>query len=287
VTAERKSAADTEMISEEDEILAMIFGGRRIRENLEVAIAEGRVIRRPDGRLSLPAAVPAMQFNNGAPFERDCGFLNRFLFASIYNKSAVPLGCAACYKVKIETQTMRQMMAVKKIADGSDFRAKSGAEVDRRENQSLYSTYFYLTGLDEARKVFKQVRAKVDADPTLGPSIKVIIKRGCTNYEHACGPSNRYTFDPRLEEIETYFRERYALSERNPLPARKYRDAATLLATARIAFSIGDNTYTDFTGGQEICPPTVNYDPDETDDDPASILDPAPKASRSSDSDRP
>jgi hypothetical protein len=267
MTTQSENDADARVSSEEEEILSMKFGGRTIRENLEAAITAGHVIRLPDGKLSLPETAPAMQFINKGTFDRDCAFLNRFMFSNVYSKSSVPLGCAACYKVKVETQTMRQLMAVKKIADGFDYRAKSGAEVDRPDNQSLYSTYFYLTGLDQAREVYKQVRAKVDADPALGPSIKVIIKRGCTNYEHACGPSNRYTFDPRLEAVEVYFRKRYAPPKRPPMPARKYRDASTLLETASIAFRIGDNTYKDFTGGQEVFPPTVSYDPDGTDDE--------------------
>ena len=267
MTTESEKDAAPRVSSEEEEILAMKFGGRTIGENLEAAIAAGHVIRLSDGKLSLPEIAPTKQFSNEGSFERDCTFLNRFLFKNIYSKSTVPIGCAACYKVKVETQTMRQLMAAKKIADGFDFRAKSGAEVDRPDNQSLYSTYFYLTGLDEARKVYKQVRALADADPALGPSIKVTIKRGCTNYEHACGPSDSYTFDPRLEVVEAYLRKRYVPPKRPPMPEKKYQDAATLLETARIAFRIGDQTYKEFTGGREMFPPTVSYDPDGKNDD--------------------
>ena len=270
VTTQSESDADARMSGEEEEqeILSMKFGGRTIRESLEAAIAAGRVIRHPDGKLSLPPGPPMhpRQFTNGGKLDRDCTFLNPFMFQTLYNESSVPLGCAACYKLKVETQTMRQLMAVKKIADGFEYRARSAAEVDRRDNPSLYSTYFYLTGLDQAREVYKQVRAKVDAAPALGPSIKMIIKRGYTNYEHACGPSDRYTFDPRLEAVEMYFRKRYAPPTRPPRPARKYRDAVALLDTARIAFRIGDKTYKDFTGGQEVFPPTVSYDPDGIDE---------------------
>jgi hypothetical protein len=156
---------------------------------------------------------------------------------------------------------MRQLMAVKNIAQSFACRAKSAAEVDRPENQSLYASYFYLTGLDRARAVYREVRAKVGADPALGPTVKVIIKRGCTNYEHACGPSDRYTFDPRLTDVEEYFRARYRGPKTVSVLAKKYRDAATLLEIARTAHRIGDNTYKDFTGGKEIFPPTVSYDP--------------------------
>jgi hypothetical protein len=100
-------------------------------------------------------------------------------------------------------------MAVKDIAQNYLWRAKSGSEVDRQENQSLYSAYFYLLGLDKARAVYRKLRGEIDADPKLGPAVKIVIKRGCTNYEQACGPSDRYTFDPRRKRIEEYFRSRF------------------------------------------------------------------------------
>ncbi len=255
---------------ENDEILSMRIGGKTIGENLEAAIASGRVVRREDGRLSLPQTPPELKLSNNKPFGRDCSFLNSFMFKQIYGGACVPVGCAACYKVKVETRTMREMMAVEKIAEQFECRAKTAPEVDRPGNQSLYSSYFYLTGLDQARATYKEVRAKVDADPVLGSSVKVVIKRGCTNYEHACGPSNRYTFDPRLKDVEAHFHERYVRREPVSGPARKYRDAITLLEIARVAYRIGDNTYKDFTGGKEIFPATVTYDPDGSDEDNSS-----------------
>lgn len=252
---------------DDEQILSMKFGGKTIGENLEAAIAAGRVIRRADGKLTLRPTRPGVGFNNDKPFGRDCRFLKQFMFEHVYGKSCVPVGCAACYKVKVESQTMRQLMAVKAIAEGFDCSAKSAPEVDSPENQALFASYFYLTGLDEARAVYKEVRAKVDADAALGPSVKVIIKRGCTNYEHACGPSDRYTFDPRLEDIEAHFRDRYLQPEPAPMPARKYRDAATLLEIVRTAYRIGDNTYKDFTDGKEVFPATVSYDPNGSDEE--------------------
>jgi hypothetical protein len=85
-----------------------------------------------------------------------------------------------------------------------------------------------------------------------------VIKRGCTNYEHACGPSDQYTFDPRLAAVEDYFEERFVSP---PKQEKKYRDAKTLLDLIRIAYRIGDDTYKDFTDGKEVFPPVVTYDP--------------------------
>lgn len=248
--------------AEEERILSMRFGGRTVRENLGAAIAEGRVVRNPDGSLSLPAYKnPEHTFVHGS-FEPDCEFLNRFLFSQVYGEKAVPFGCRDCYKVKVETTSLRQLIAAKDLAETFACASKSGSEVDRPETQALYGTYFFLLGLDKARAVYAKLRAAIDNDPRLGPSTKVVIKRGCTNYERACGPSDKYTFDPRQAEVEAYFRSRFRSAAIASTLRQKLKDALILLNLVRIAYRIGDRTYKDFTGGKEFLPPTVDYAPD-------------------------
>ncbi|HUE11959.1 MAG TPA: hypothetical protein VMQ54_13500, partial [Steroidobacteraceae bacterium] len=186
-----------------------------------------------------------------------------FMFNHVYDKKAVPISCRDCYKVKVTPSTLRQMMAVKEIADGFSCAAKSGAEVDNHENQSLYGTYFFLLGLDKARAVFRKLRGMIDADPKLGPAVKMVIKRGCTSFEHSCGPSDRYTFDPRLADVEAYFWRRFVRTKSETVFRKKQINAANLMTMVRKAYRIGDDTYKDFTGGKELYPPTVTYDPND------------------------
>jgi hypothetical protein len=251
---------------DDDSILSIEIGGKSIGAYLEVAIASGRVIQRPDGKFEL-AEVPSRStdlFNDGE-FPRPCLFLNKFMFTHIYGAKAVPSGCRDCYKVKVTSATLRQLIAVKKISEDFSCLAKSTADVNYHGNQSLYATYFYLLGLDKARAIYHQVRAKIVGEPKLGVGVKMVIKRGCTNYEHACGPSNRYTFDPRLADIERYFWSRFVSkkSEQGRGADKKY-DAMKLLELVRTAYRIGDDTYKDFTGGKDLYPPTITYDPDES-----------------------
>ena len=250
------------------DILATRFDDRTVGEHLAAAVADGHVLRNADGTLSLPRSPPAVDFTNDVPFARNCAFLNSFLFKHIYGSARVPAGCAECYKVKVDTRTMRALMAVKTILEDVPYPGKSVAEVDRRDNASLFASYLYTTGLGEARMAFEELRAKVDAHPALGPTVKMTIKRGCTNYERACGPSDRYAFDPRQKDVEAYFRKRFRRAAA-PRPAREYLDAAALLEMARAAFRIGDETYKEFTGGKEILPATVSYAPKESVDGPS------------------
>jgi hypothetical protein len=91
----------------------------------------------------------------------------------------------------------------------------------------------------------------------------MVIKRGCTNYERSCGPSDRYKFDSRLADIEEYFWRRFVRKKPQWGFRRKYLYSMKLLEMVRTAYRIGDDTYKDFTGGKDLYPPTVTYDPNE------------------------
>ena len=180
-----------------------------------------------------------------AILERLCAFLNGFMFQYVYAEAAVPFGCQNCYKVKVVSDTMRQLMAVKEISESIPCTAKSGAEMNSGLTQHLYGTYFYNWGLDKARELYKAVRARVDAHPKLGPKVRMLIKRGCTNYERKCGPSDKYTFDPKLKDIEDYLAPKFADS---PAPSlgRKAYDRMRIFEMMQAAYRIGDDTYKDF-----------------------------------------
>jgi hypothetical protein len=253
----------SDSIPDDDRILSIEIGGKTVGENLETAIAAGNVIRRPDGKFELAGFPDDPYLHNDGEFTPNCPFLNRFMFTHIYGGKAVPIGCRDCYKVKVTSTTLRQTMAVKEIADGFSCLAKSGAEVDNQENQSRYATYFYLLGLDKARAVYRRLRGQLDADPKLGPAVSMVIKRGCTNYEHACGPSDRYTFDPRLADVEEYFWHRFVRKRSKRIFGKKQTDAVKLMRMVRTAYRIGDDTYKDFTGGKDLFRPTVTYDPND------------------------
>jgi hypothetical protein len=271
VTADQEHAAQPASDdAPDDSILSIEIGGQTVGARLDAAIASGRVVRRSDGKYELRQLSNQPYIGKRGDFGPCCEFLNAFMFTHVYGEKAVPIGCRDCYKVKVTPDTLRQLMAVNEIAQSFPCSSKSGSEVDRPDNPCLYGSYFFLLGLDKARAVYRKLRNAIDAHPKLGPKVKMVSKRGCTNYEHACGPSERYTFDPRLAGIEKYFWSRFV--RKNADYQKKYRDAMVLLQLVRTAYRIGDDTYKDFTGGKDLFPPTVSYDPDDsstTGDDPA------------------
>lgn len=81
------------------------------------------------------------------------------------------------------------------------------------------------------------------------------IKRGCSEFEAAVGPSDQYEFTPEMAEIEAHLRTKFR--ERNYVDQLN----VALAYWIDLAFRMGDNTYLDFTGGKPLRPKTLTYDP--------------------------
>src|SRR5436190_20809315 len=137
---------------ENDPALAVEIAGLSIQARLDQAIERGDVIQDADGTLRLASVHNGDSYISKLnKFRPPCVFLNRFLFQQVYTGTTVPFGCRDCYKIKIVTRTLRELMAAKQIAESSGHNTKSGAEVDSRRNQDLYGNYLYFQGLDQAR----------------------------------------------------------------------------------------------------------------------------------------
>ena len=209
----------------DDPLLGAQVGGRSVGEALDAAIEAGAVVLHHSGKLHLPAALRRPEgpqdgvaffqlFRHQGDFRQPCNFLNNFLFEAVYDKAAVPFGCRDCYKVKVTTTSLRQARAIGRLAATVSQTSKTGAEQGARETGLRFGTYFYNLGLDRARALHADLRARIDRDPALGPAVAMLIKRGCSNYEAHCGPSDRYVFDPALEQAEHRLRSLFALKRK-------------------------------------------------------------------------
>ncbi|MEI9992437.1 MAG: hypothetical protein WDM86_20685 [Rhizomicrobium sp.] len=241
----------------EEELLALKFGNGTVADNIQRAVDAGHLVREQDGRLRL-TSVPSSRTNwviiSHGP-SLDCQFKARFLFPHVYAEAAVPFGCSGCYKVKVAPRTLRELVAVWGVGKRIECYSKWGVDLDNPYSGDIYAGYFYTVGLEGARATYRVVREIIDAHPLLGPGVAMSIKRGCSEYEAALGPSDRYSFAPELEELEAYLRTRFhkaTLEGVPPLPMAHWID---------VAFRIGDETYLDFTHGKRLRPKTVAYEP--------------------------
>ena len=239
-----------------EELLSLRFGGATVAENLKQAIESGQIIEHADGTLEL-RRIPNLHHWIDVPYgpQLGCQFSKHFAFPSVYARSAVPYGCRECYKVKVAPRTLRELVAAWQIAKRIACRSKWGIDFDNRYSEDFYAGYFYASGLEAARTIYKVVRQAFDSDPKLGAGLPMRIKRGCSVYEAALGPSDRYEFTPEMKELEDYLKSRFRKRE------REKRLHGVLVEWIDCAFRRGDQTYLDFTGGKRLRPASMSYDP--------------------------
>lgn len=245
------------MASSPDELFALQFGGASVAENLQRAIDRGDLIETVDGALQLrPGEGVSRNWINvdNGPLP-DCGFLTYVVFRGAYGGKAVPHGCSACYKVKVAPRTLRELMAAWDIGKRIDCLSKWGVDIGNRYSQDIYAGYYYATGLDGARLLYRLVREATNADPRLGPDVPISIKRGCSEFEAAVGPSDQYSFTPEMAEVEAYLRPKFRA------PKLAEADKRVVLRWIETAYQIGDDTYLDFTAGKRLRPKSVSYEP--------------------------
>lgn len=240
-----------------EELLALQIGEKSVAENIQRAIGSEKLVESADGTLQVAGKRQSnthwVRVKNGPPL--GCHFLMEFLFKNVYAQAAVPHGCSACYKVKVVPRTLRELVAAWDIAKRIACLSKWGLDLDNPYSQNIYAGYFYVSGLDAARALFKLVRETLDADPKLGPGVAVTIKRGCSEYEIALGPSDRYEFTPEMAELETYLKSRFKEQKR---PDEGH---VVLASWIDAAYRIGDDTYLDFTRGRRRRAKTLTYSP--------------------------
>jgi hypothetical protein len=233
------------------------LGGTTAAENIRRAVEAGKLIEHADGTLELPPSS-SKETNwvfvaRGTPPR--CLFLKNFLFRKVYGRAAVPYGCRECYKVHVTPKTLRELVAAWQVAKGIACPSKWGVNFENPYSRNYYAGVFYTTGVDMARAVHATARAAFDGVPALGPGLELAIKRACSEYEEAIGPSDRFEFAPELEQIEALLKTRFrghSAAERTSVPLARWIDVAS---------RIGDDTYLDFTNGKRLRVPRVTYEP--------------------------
>jgi hypothetical protein len=262
--AQKEMSSPTGILAD---ILDETVAGRPVRDGLSEAIAAGKLVPRGDDAWSLKRheATPSNWIRESRDESRKCSFKIGLMFPHIYRKRQVPAGCASCYKVKAVPRTLRELVALREVARALPYTYKCGLDEPTTHTSGIYGGYFFLNGLDAARAAYPRIREAIGSHPKLDASMSVFIKRGCTEYELACGPSDRYTFTPKQVEIESALLARVKVETRpevSPMAAK-----ATFTHWIRTAYRLGDETYLDFTGGRRLYPAAIRYEPE-----------PAPKA---------
>ena len=169
-----------------------------------------------------------------------------------------PAGCHDCFKVVVRPKTLAQLFALERLQIRMSLPSKCGIHVTPSVFGN-YGGYFYNRGLPEGLECYEKVRAEIDADPELGKDITVHLKRACTDMENSLGSSDKWELTQEQLVLEMKISQRFV----NDIPVLVQSDEAKDYVKQRWierAFSVGDETVSQFTGGVPLHPEYITYE---------------------------
>jgi hypothetical protein len=192
--------------------------------------------------------------------DADCEKWHRILFQLIQKQMGVawpPSRCQNCWKIVVRPGTLKQLFELEALQIEMDEASKCGIEL-RETVHGLYGGYFYTHSLKEGMERYHQVRINVDANLSNGKEVPVILKRGCTEFELACGDSRLWKTTPDQAEVELLL-ETYLLDFEKLQPQPPLVVSFVHRRWIEFAYSMGDDTYKLYTNGKSLYPTLITY----------------------------
>ena len=181
-----------------------------------------------------------------------CYRVHKYLFPKL---KIIPILCHSCFKVVVKPRTVVQLLELYKLQKKLNLPSKCGIE-RRSFVTSLYSGYFYNKGIEAGLECYDLIRKRVSE--RIDPSVEVILKRGCTEFEMYHGPSDKWAIPITQKKLEDEFNKRYV--EDNLPPPTQTEDAITNIKLSWILFAAQkhDMSYKELTDGHSLVP-ECNY----------------------------
>ena len=179
----------------------------------------------------------------------------------------VPRHCQGCWKVVVKPRTLQQLFNLLEMQKALDLPAKAGIEV-RESVHGLYGGYFYNRSHGEGMACYDHVKKAIRKNELLSPLVdevdgdgrttRVILKRGCTEFEHLIGDSDKWEVTKEQESIEDMV-ERFIVDENLDLTQQEHLVWNVKRRWIEWAWQNGDSTYVRYTGGKPLYPAYVTY----------------------------
>jgi len=167
----------------------------------------------------------------------------------------VPSGCQNCWKIVVRPNTVEQLFKLYELQVQMNYPAKCGIELRDSVNGN-YGGYFYTSSVEEGRERWAEVSRRVREE--ISPDIKVILKRACTEYEHANPDSSTWDISDDQVYLERIL-DSIFVQDAVKLMQPDHAKAHVMRTWIHRAFSIKDMTYVKYTGGKPLFPPYKTY----------------------------
>jgi len=127
---------------------------------------------------------------------RDCYLWHSIMFTYF---GLVPKYCLErCYKVVVKVRNFRETILFHRLMNAASahnneiapIAGKSGMD-ERTYTEEPWNAFIYADGLEDALSKYHHARKLVDECMEDGRNIRIIIKRSCTEFERAYGPTDQ------------------------------------------------------------------------------------------------
>ncbi len=219
---------------------------------------QGKLEIKSDGKLHLIARIaedlPWIYPN--PPEDRNC-LIYQIIFFKLFK--LIHSRCLKCWKVVVRPRTVVELFGLLElqediVAKDKNIKCKCGIE-NRFGVPFSYGGYFYVDSLEEGLILKKFLIREIN-----NPDIKVILKRGCTEFEHAFGSSDSWVAKPYQKDLEALIDEYLEYDDTSINTRMDIVKIHTKVKWIEWAFAHGDETYKLFTGGNPLYPEVKTYD---------------------------
>jgi len=238
-------------------------------------------LRTEDGKLfvrhpAIAVDTPWIHVRTAPGF--DCGLWHQITFNFISSnlperERFVPRHCQCCWKVVVKPRTLQQLFNLLELEKALDRPSKCGIEL-RDSVPGLYGGYFYNKTKEAGLECYEVVKVAMLENEFLSPLLdevddegrttRLILKRACTEFEHVCGPSDKWVVTPEQNAIEDLV-DRWVVTDGLELGQPENLVWNIKKRWIEWAWKNGDPTYLRYTGGKPLYPNYVTYhQPKET-----------------------
>lgn len=199
----------------------------------------------------------------------DCALWHSIMFN---NFNFVPEYCRTrCYKVVVRIPSVEMLLKFFNFANSipalgeyhAPLHGKCGIDT-RWYTDARYDAFFYCDGLEDGLEKYEIVRHFVDSYFDNGKDLPIILKRSCTEFERAFGPTDN-TFWKGLTDAEVKYQRRLeTIFSKQQLSTVQpdWHKNATISRWIEYANAIGDKSWVNYYGGKDtLTMHAVTYHP--------------------------
>ena len=230
-------------------------------------------VRKSDSKLVIndgQIAINTPWIFTGDGFGYDCYYWQRVIFETLSKntkKRFVPRDCHNCFKLVVKPRTLQQLFELLSIQKKLGLHSKCGIEL-RDTVHGLYGGYFYNRGVKNGLKCYDTVYAALKTNKIMAPLLdeldkdgkttRIVLKRGCTEFEHAVGPADKWEITPEQNALEDLC-DVFVVRDTENLTQQEHLTWDVKQRWIEWAWKNGDPTYALYTDGEPLHPAYVTY----------------------------